>query len=183
MTPTEGPGSEERELRLHRASSRQGRELLAGGIDRATALDRLRAQAPGFDEDRYETALDEAVAQLGRLRQWSLRRRAQDIAEARQHDVLNAVCALHYINRRYGRQYLADGIGPIEIHRVLGDLWSAEDVDEAIARSEELIQDGWQYAPEPGAYEEQYSELAAAHPGFNLHNINRALDWGHTMNR
>lgn len=174
---------DQREFRLRAASSYHGRELLYRGADRSTVLERVRAKVPGFAEERYEAALSDAVAQLGRLRRHSLERRAKNIAEARLQDVLNAVFALHYLNRRFHRQQLDDGIVPIDLHEVLGDLWSAEQVEAALARSAALIEDGMRYGWQPDQTRLHLDELAARHPGFNLPSLHAALDWGYQRNR
>lgn len=173
----------QQESSLRAACSYQGRELLYRGADRSTVLERVRAKVPGLAEERYEAALSDAVAQLERLRRHSLERRAKDIAEARRQDVLNAVFALHYRNRRFSRQNLDDGIVPIDLHEVLGDLWSAEEIEAALARSATLIEDGMRYGWQPDQMGQQLDELGTRHPGFNLSNLHAALDWGYQRNR
>lgn len=173
----------QRESRLKDASSYLARELLYRGNDRPGLLKRLRTQVPGFTEERYETALSEAVADLEHHRRRSLKRRADNIAEARQQDVLNAVFALHYLNRRFHRQNLYDGVVPIELHEALGDLWSADEIEAAIARSDTLISDGMNYEWRTEEMTKHLDELAAGHPGFSLSNLHAALDWGYQRNR
>ena len=174
---------DQREFRLRAASSYQGRELLYRGADRSTALERVRAKVPGFADERYEAALSDAVAQLERLRRHSLERRAKNIAEARLQDVLNAVFALHYLNGRFHGQNIDDGIVPIHLHEVLGDLWSAEEIEAALARSATLIEDGMRYGWQPDQTGQHLDELATRHPGFNLPNLHAALAWGYQRNR
>lgn len=55
---------DQRESRLRAASFRCGRGMLYRGADRSMVLDRVRATVPGFAEERYETALSDAVAGL-----------------------------------------------------------------------------------------------------------------------
>ncbi|NKX54485.1 hypothetical protein [Arthrobacter mobilis] len=117
------------------------------------------------------------------VRDHAVQRRARNIAEAQGMDVLNAVFFLHYANRRFARPHRDDGLGPVNLHEVLGDLWSAEQIGEAICRSNVLIEDGWSYAWEPDKADRHLDELAAAHPGFSRRHLGRALDWGYELNR
>lgn len=173
----------QRESGLRAASSYHARELLYRSHDRSTVLERIRAKVPGFAKERYEIALSEAVADLERHRRHSLERRAKNIAAARLQDVLNAVFALHYLNCRFHQQNLYDGIVPIELHEVLGDLWSRDAIEAALARSDTLIKDGMNYEWQSDQTTQHLDKLAAGHPGFSRGNLHAALNWGYQRNR
>jgi plasmid maintenance system killer protein len=176
---------EDRRFHLRAASAFHVRELLFDGVDRKDVLGKVRAKVPGFPEERYEQALDEARALVTTNRERALQRRSELIDAARKDDVLNSVFALRYFNERYSNQHVRQyNLGRVNIHETLRDLHSEADIDAALIRVDALINDAFKSVSyEPGAAEARMEELRRAHPGFNNRSLNAAMDWGYLVNR
>lgn len=171
---------DDRDDSLRSASQYHAHELLLGNSDRETALERVRAKAPGYSHERYESELDEALALSEHLREGTRRRRLQMIEEARQEPLLDAVFILRYYNRRFSGHVGEYRMGQIDIHGALGDLYTAADLDDALLRTDALINDGLQ-APFGDFDKPEQSKrvLRSAHPGFNEKNLSDAMFWGY----
>lgn len=176
---------EDRRFQLRAASQFHVRELLFDGVDRQNVLGKVRAKAPGFPEERYEQALDEAQALVTSGRERALQRRSELIDAARKDDLLNSVFALRYFNERYSDQHvMLYRLGRINIHKTLRDLHPEAEVDAALIRVDALIKDAFKSVSyEPGAAEARMQELRQSHPGFNNRSLNAAMDWGYLINR
>lgn len=176
---------EDRGFHLKAASAFHVRELLFDGVDRKVVLEKVRAKAPGFPEERYEQALDEAQALVALGRERALQCRSELVDAARQDDLLNSVFALRYYNRRHSDQdNMLYNLGRIDIHETLRDLHPEAEIDAALTRVDALIKDAFKTVSyEPGAAEARMQELSWAHPGFHNRSLSAAMDWGYLVNR
>ncbi|GAA1747249.1 hypothetical protein [Kocuria aegyptia] len=174
---------EERESSLYAAAWFNGTRMAEGKTDRAGALAHMRETIGGFPPERYETQLDATLAGIEKEKVRVAARRAKDIAEARELDLLNAVFDLHYFNWRFSGHIGEYGLGPIDLVEALGDLWSREQIDEAVARSDALIEEGIRMGAGSWDHEPNMAHLRAAHPEFSDRALSRALDWGHLIHR
>lgn len=174
---------EERESSLYAAAWFNGTRMAEGKTDRAGALQHMRETIGGFPPERYETQLDATLAGIEEAKVRVSDRRAKDVAKARELDLLNAVFDLHYFNRRFSGRVGEYGLGPIDLVGALGDLWSREQIDEAVTRSDALIDEGIRMGVGSWDHEPNMARLRAAHPGFSERSLSRALDWGHIVHR
>jgi hypothetical protein len=174
-----GAELEERADRLASTASRYGHAHLAGEPIESV-LSRMGNDAPGFSRDTYRRTLAYGTFMIQGNRDNEKRRREELIKSARSAGLLDGTFALLYFNWRYSKgQFL----GAIPIHETLGDLHSTEDLDDAIARSGKLIQDGGRFAWTPEEWDQQVQRLASDNPGFSVHCVHDALDWGYMQNR
>ena len=169
---------EHQEERLRWAVTYRGTRMLEGKTDRAGALEEVRDTVPGFPPERYESAFDAALARIEEYRVGARARRAKDVAQAREMDVLHAVFALHFFNRRFSGHVGEYGLGRIDLDEALGDLYSGEQIAEAVTRSNTLIEEGLRMGIGPMDFHADMDRLRAAYPGFNDHALSDALSWG-----
>jgi len=174
---------EEREFNLRSSAWYNGGRMHEGKTDRAGALEQMRKTIGDFPPERYETELDTALAGIEETKIRVAARRAKDVAEARQLDLLNAVFALHYFNRRFSGHVGEYGLGPIDLYEALSDLHPREQIDEAVQRSDALIEEGIRMGVGSWDHEPNMAHLRAAHPGFSDRALSKALDWGHLIYR
>ncbi|MFI7484121.1 hypothetical protein ACH9EU_17110 [Kocuria sp. M1R5S2] len=174
---------EHRESRLRSAAMHNGGRMVEGRQLRGAALERMRGTVPGFPPERYEAELDNALARIDERRVEVLARRAQHVAEARELDMLNAVFALHYFNQRFSGHVGEYGLGRIDLVDALGDLYSREQINEAVTRADALIDDGQRCAYFSDDDGRQIRWLRQNHPGFVEAHLHRAADWGYMLNR
>jgi hypothetical protein len=174
---------EERESSVRQSAWYNGGRMAEGKTDRAGALEHMRNTVPGFPAERYETELDDALAGIEEAKVRVVARRAKDVAEVRKLDMLNAVFALHYFNRRFSRHVGEYGLGPIDLVEALGDLFTSEQIDEAVRRSNVLIEEGLRMGIGPMDILADMDRLRAAHPGFRDQALSEAVDWGYLMHR
>ncbi|KUG52958.1 hypothetical protein AVL61_12090 [Kocuria rosea subsp. polaris] len=174
---------EQRESSLYAAAWFNGTRMAEGKTDRAGALKHMRETIGGFPPERYETQLDAALSGIEEAKARVAARRAKDIAEARQLDALNAVFELHYFNCRFSGHIGEYGLGPINLSEALGDLFDCEQIDEAVTRSDALIEEGWSCAYYPDDNGRQVQQLREHHPGYTDAHLHQAADWGYFMNR
>ncbi|MUN62151.1 hypothetical protein GMA12_03165 [Kocuria sediminis] len=179
--PEETP--EHREERLRWAATYRGTRMLEGKTDRAGALEQIRHTVPGFPSGRYESELDAALVRIEQYRVGVRARRAKDVAHAREMDVLNAVFALHYFNRRFSGHVGEYGLGRVDLEDALGDLYFREQIDEAVHRSDALIDEGIDMGLGPWDWDADMAHLRQAHPGFNDGALGEALGWGRYFGR
>lgn len=175
---------DDRDDRLRSVSQYHAHELLLDDINRETALQRVRAKAPGYSPERYESELDEALALSERHRDRTRRRRRRMIEKARDEYLLDAVFTLRYYNRRFSGHAGEYRMGQIDIHGALGDLYTTADLDDAVMKADALINDGLQ-APFGDFDKPEQSKrvLRSAHPGFNERNLSDAMFWGYHYSR
>ena len=174
---------EEKESRLRSAAWYRGTRMVEGREPQTEALERLQEIVPGFPPERYEAELEDALARIEMAKVDVLARRAKHVAEARELNALNAVFTLHYFNRRFSGHIGEYGLGPIDLLEALGDLHSREQIDEAVTRSNTLIEEGIRLGYGPWDTEADLAHLRQAHPGFTDRALGRALDWGHLIGR
>ncbi|WP_168199712.1 hypothetical protein [Citricoccus sp. SGAir0253] len=174
--PEESPA--DRAERLGWAATYHATRMLEGRTDRAGAVGQVRDTVPGFDPGRYEAEVDAALARIQEYRVGVRARRAERVAQARELDVLNAVFALHYFNRRYSRHPGQYGLGPIDLAEALGDLAPRGQLAEAVARCDALIEEGIRTGTGHGDVHADMAHLRREHPGFNDRALGDALDWG-----
>jgi hypothetical protein len=172
--------SQEERLRL--AASGRSLMMVEGRTDRAAALEHLRDTVPGFGPERYAAELDYALDVIEVVRAGDLARRGELLAQARQMDVLNAVFALRYFNRRFSQRQLY-GQGPIDLVDALGDLYSREQIDEAVVRSDGLIDEAIDISSGPWDWNADMIRLYLAHRGFNDKALADALSFGRYIQR
>lgn len=170
--------AQQRELLRPAAVSRRIR-MAEGRESRDAALAWLRTQLPGFPRERYEEALEAASCELVEGQAHARARRRSMIAAARELDPLNAVCTLHVFNRRGSGHVLEYGLGPIDLAEALGDLCSAQQIADAVGRTDALLADAVRRGREPGNEgRADRDRLRDAHPGFTARTIDEAWDWG-----
>ncbi len=157
--------------------------MLEGKTDRAGALEQMCDTVPGFPAERYAAELDDALARIEVAKVDVRARRAQDVAEAREMDLLDAVFALHYFNRRFSGHAWQYGLGPIDIVEALGDLYSRKKIDEAVVRCDALIAEGIRLGYGAWDTDADMNRLRQAHPGFSDRSLGRALNWGYLIGR
>ncbi len=174
---------EERESSLRSAAWYNGGRRGDGKTDRAGALATMRETIGGFPPERYEDELDAALAGIEEARIRVVARRAEHVAEARELDPLNAVLDLHYFNRWFSGLVGQYGLGRIDLREALGDLYAHEEIDEAVVRSDALIEEGIRMGIGSWEHEPNMAHLRAAHPGFSDRAVSRALDSGHLIYR
>lgn len=174
---------QERESSLHSTAWYNGARIVEDKTDRAGALATMRDTVPGFALERYETELADALAGIEKARNHVRARRAELVAEAQQLDPLNAVFALRYFNRRFTGHVGEYGLGPIDLIEALGDLGTLEQVDEAVKRSDALIEEGIRMGIGSWDHEPNMDHLRAIHPGFRDQALSKALNWGHLIHR
>ncbi|GGG61547.1 hypothetical protein GCM10011374_25760 [Kocuria dechangensis] len=179
--PEETP--EHREERLRWAATYRGTRMLEGKTDRAGALGQIRDTVPGFGPERYESELEAALARIEQYRVGVRARRAKNLAQAREMDVLNAVFALHYFNRRFSGHVGEYGLGRIDPEEALGDLYTRKQIAEAVTRSNALIEEGLRMGIGPMDIHADMDRLRAAHPGFNDRALSDAVNWGYLIHR
>ena len=71
----------------------------------------------------------------------------------------------------------------IDVQSVLEAVFDPADVTAAVGEATALLRDGYRYTYYPEQDASNVAELAAAHPGFTLSSINRALMRGYEANR
>lgn len=113
----------------------------------------------------------------------ALARRAALVAGAHELNALNSVFTLHYFNQRYSRSTWQYGLGPIDLVEALGDLHSSAQIEEAVTRSNALIQEGLRLGNGPWDWEADLAHLRRAHRGFTDRAMGEALDWARYMTR
>jgi len=174
---------EERESRLRSMAMHFGGRMVERRDFREAVLERMQANLPGFPPERYEAELDAALARIEEAQVGVMVRREQKIAEARGLDVLNAVFVLHYFNQRYSGHVGEYGLGRINLIEALGDLYSREQITEAVKRCDALIEEGIRMGIGSWDHEPNMAYLRATCPGFNDRALIDALDWGHLIHR
>ncbi|MHA7263689.1 hypothetical protein ACX80W_10855 [Arthrobacter sp. TMN-37] len=174
---------EDREEQLRWPATFRGIRILDCKTDRVGALEQIRDTVPGFPPERYEAELDEALARIEEYRVGIRTRRAELVQEAREMDALNGVFALRYFNRRFSGNLGEYGLGPINLPQALGDLYPREVIEEAVARSDAMIDEGIGMGVGSWDHEPNIAYLRQAHPGFNDRALSDALDWGHLIHR
>jgi hypothetical protein len=141
-------------------------------------LARMATDHPGFSAESYRKVLASGVFTLKSVRASKWERRLERIAKARASDLLDAVFELHFFNRRWADPRFDEP--EIPVHETLGDLYSAADIEAAIAKTDKLIQHGRQFVY-PNSDADKI--LKREHPGFSYRHIHQALDWGFQDNR
>lgn len=174
---------QERESGLHSAAWYNGTRIAEDETDRAGALAAMRDTVPGFALERYETELADALVGIEKAKMRVRARRTELVAGARQLDPLNAVFALRFFNRRLSGHVGEYGLGPIDLIEALGDLCTLDQIDEALERSDALIEEGIRMGIGSWDHESDMAHLRAIHPGFRDQALSKALDWGHLIHR
>lgn len=174
---------EEKESRLRSAAWFRGTSMVGDRESRTEALERLREIVPGFPRGRYEAELDDALPRIEMDKVNAMDRRATLIANARELNALNAVFTLHYFNQRFSGSTGQYGLGPIDLVEALGDLHSSAQIEEAVTRSNALIQEGLRLGNGPWDWKADLAHLRRAHPGFTDCAMGEALDWAYFMTR
>jgi hypothetical protein len=174
---------EHREFRLRSAAWHHGTRMVEGREFREAALEDIQTTIPGFPPQRYEAELDGALARIETAQVGVMVRREKMITEARELDLLNAVFDIHYFNCRFSGHVGEYGLGRIDLVEALGDLHSREQIAEAVARADALIEEGKRMGLGPWDTEADMDHLRQAHPGFSDQALSRALDWGHLIHR
>jgi hypothetical protein len=160
-----------------------GIRMVEGRQFREAALEQLQANLPDFPPERYGTELDDALARIDEEQVGVLVRREKMIAEARELDMINAVFAIYYFNSRYSRHVGEYGLGPIKLAEALGDLYSREQIAEAVSRAGALIDEGIRMGYGPWDWDADMDHLRQTHPGFSDRALGEALDWGRFFGR
>lgn len=148
------------------------------GENAVFVLARMATDHPGFSAESYRKVLASGVFTIRSVRASKRERRQERIAKARASDLLDAVFELHFFNRRWAGPRLEEP--EIPVHETLGDLYSAAEIDAAIAKTDKLIQHGRQFSY-PNSDADKI--LKREHPGFSNSHIHQALSWGFQENR
>lgn len=181
--PRQEEAPEQREAGLRSMAMHFAGRLVEGRDFREAVLERMQANLPGFPVERYAAELDAALARIEQAQVDVMARREQLIAEARRLDRLNAVFTIRYYNRRYSGRSTEYGLGPIDPVEALSDLYSHEQIAEAVVDADALIDEGIRMGYGSWDHEPNMAHLRAAHPGFDDRALSKALDWGHLIGR
>ncbi|QCU77962.1 hypothetical protein E7744_07015 [Citricoccus sp. SGAir0253] len=174
---------EDRESGLRSMAMHFGGRVVEGKDFREAVLERMQANLPGFPPERYEAELDAALTRIDEEQVRVMSRREQLITEARQLDPLDAVFTIHYFNRRFSDRVGEYGLGRINLIDALGDLYSREQVTEAVHRCDALIDEAIRMGYGSWEHESNMARLRRSHPGFSDRSLSSALDWGHLIHR
>jgi hypothetical protein len=145
-----------------------------------SVLQRMSSNAPGFSRGTYRRNLAYGTIMVQGNRDREKQRREELVESARSADLLNGVFALLHFNRRYSKKQF---LGAIPIHQTLGDLHSRAELDEAVGRAGNLLEDASRYGWTPDGTAEHVQRLTTSHPGFSLRCVHDALGWGYERNR
>lgn len=93
------------------------------------------------------------------------------------------VFALHHFDRRFSGHVGECGPGRIGIIEVQGDLYSREQIEQAVVRSDALIDEGIRMGTGSRENEPDMAHLRQDHPGSTDRAVSRAPDRGRSVHR
>lgn len=168
---------EQRAARLKAAAVFQAMRLL-DGEEFEKVLAKVRDTVPGFRDEQYRAAIDEGLVRAKAQRQEHLERRESYVAKARTQQLYDAVFMLrHFTNRPGGLQ---DRLGPIDVHKAIGDMHSREAIEEAIVAADALLAAGWKCDL---SETDAPTRLGMQYPGFSRERYWEAASSGYWASR
>jgi len=137
-------------------------------LPRPAALEKLRAEVPGFTEEEYHNSLDELGAHILSSRDVGRRLREKTIAEARRQTAPNAVFILRHFNLRYPE----NDNGPLQPARIdvvetLQSKFDLAELDLARGRVDALLTAGARLPHNTELTEDELIDLSIEHPDFS----------------